>query len=134
MVRTDTALVHDRGQHILDELWCLGELIEHDEDRPRTIDAALIVLADTEALVGQLAGDAVLTIKVRHPHAAVRQLCAVDGVNCNVVCKLGQLLECMEQRGLADAVLTLHDDGALVADSGDEVHGLSEGKICRHGM
>jgi hypothetical protein len=38
----------------------------------------------------------------------------------------------MEQRGLADAVLTLHDYCALVTHSGDEVDDLRRRKILIH--
>ncbi len=45
-----------------------------------------------------------------------------------MVSELGARLEGVEQRGLADAVLTLDDDGALVAHSGDEGDDLGKGK------
>ena len=131
--RTDTALVHDGSEHVLDELRRLGNLVEHDEHRLGTIDAMLVGLAHTEALVRQLTRDAVLTIKVRHPHRAVRQLRAVDGVNSDMVGELGHALERVEQRSLTDTVLALDDDGALVADRCDEVGNLGERQILIHG-
>ena len=73
-----------------------------------------------------------LTVKVRHPHRAIAQLGAVDGVDSDVIAELGHTLERMEQRGLTDAILALDDDGALVANRGDEVEDLSERQELRH--
>jgi hypothetical protein len=128
VVVTNALLVDDRRKHILDELRCLGYLIQERDDWLTAIDTTLIEFADTEAFVGKLTRDAVLAVEVRHPHRAIGQLSAVDGVNSNVVGELGHTLELMEQRGLADAVLTLHDYCALVTDSGDEVDDLRRRK------
>ena len=49
---TDTTLVDDGSQHVLDELRSLGNLIETHEDRLAAVDPELVVLAHTEALVG----------------------------------------------------------------------------------
>ena len=132
VVVANAALVDDRSKHVLDELRSLGDLVEEYKDRLGTIDAELVDLADTEALVGQLTRDAVLTVEVRHPHRTIGQLSAVNGIDCDVLTELGVLLERMEQRGLTDTVLALDDDGALVANSGDEVQDLSERKHFVH--
>ena len=126
VVVAHAALIDDRGQHVLDELRSLGDLVEEHHDWLGTIDAQLVVARHTEALVGQLTRHAVLTIEVRHPHRTIGQLCAIDGVNCDVASELGVLLERVEQRGLADTVLALDDDGTLVANGGDQVEDLSE--------
>ena len=133
VVVANAALVDDRSEHVLDELRSLGDLVEEHEDGLGVVDAALVVLADTEALVGQLTRDAVLTVEVRHPHATVGELGAVNRIDCDVVSELAVRFECVEQSGLADAVLALDDDGALVANSGDEVEGLGEREHFAHG-
>ena len=38
VVVTNTALVDDRGKHVLDELRSLGDLVKHHEDRSCAID------------------------------------------------------------------------------------------------